>query len=106
MSTLIDRKEQAVSVTDMVRSAKGYLDNLKNGIQDRYVIIRNNSPEAVLVSVERFEDLMDELANLRIESVAHSRMEAFDPSKAISHEDLLNEFRAGTKNENLGSDIP
>ncbi len=43
------------------------------------------------------EALLDELEDLRIEAIARQRLQDFDKSKAISHEDMLKKF--GTKFE-------
>jgi hypothetical protein len=43
MSTLLDRSNQALSVTDLVRSAKEVFERLESGEQDKYVVMRNNA---------------------------------------------------------------
>lgn len=92
MRALLDRSEQAVSVTEVSRSAKAIFDRLCNGKQDKYVVMRNNAPAAVMVSVAVYEALMDELDDLRIEMTARDRLATFDRSKAVSHEEMIKRF--------------
>lgn len=92
MSALIERSDQAISVTDVSRSAKTIFDRLSSGKQQKYVVMRNNSPAAVMLPVEVYESLMDELDDLRIEMTARERVTNFDRTKAISHDEMMKRF--------------
>ncbi len=92
MTALIERSDEAISITEMVRSAKDIINNLESGEHDHFVIMKNNSPAAVLMNIQFYEALLDELEDLRIESIARERIKDFDRSKAISHEDMLKLF--------------
>lgn len=92
MRALLERSEQAVSVTEVSRSAKTIFDRLSSGKQDKYVVMRNNAPAAVMMPVGVYEALMDELDDLRIEMTARDRLANFDRSKAVSHEEMLERF--------------
>ena len=92
MKALLERSEQAVSVTEVSRSAKTIFDRLCSGKQDKYVVMRNNAPAAVMMPVAVYEALMDELDGLRIEMTARDRLATFDRSKAVSHEEMLERF--------------
>ncbi len=61
---------------------------MADGSQDRYVVIRDNRPMAVLLPTDRYEALMDELADMRIEATARDRIATFDPDKALTLEQL------------------
>lgn len=74
MSALLSRVDQAVSITDISRSAKKYFDNLITGEQDRYVVMRNNAPAAVMLGVAEYEQLVEELDDLRVELIALERL--------------------------------
>lgn len=94
MSMLLSRADQAVSVTDIARSAKKYFDRLISGEQDRYVVMRNNAPAAVMLSVAEYEQLMDELTDLKIDRIAAARLAALSPEdELVSHEDMLAHFK-------------
>jgi antitoxin StbD len=95
MRALLERSDQAVSVTEVSRSAKTIFDRLSSGKQDKYVVMRNNAPAAVMLPVQVYEALMDELDDLRIEMAARDRLATFDRSKAVSHEEMLKRFGDG-----------
>lgn len=92
MSTLLDRSSQALSVTDLVRSAKEVFERLESGEQDKYVVMRNNAPAAVMMPVAAYEALIDEIEDLRIEAVARERLQSFDRKKAIPHAEMTKRF--------------
>lgn len=92
MSTLLDRSSQALSVTDLVRSAKEVFERLESGEQDKYVVMRNNAPAAVMMPVAAYEALIDEIEDLRIEAVARERLQSFDRKKAIPHTEMMKRF--------------
>lgn len=92
MTALIERSDEAISITNMIRSTKNIIDKLVSGKQDHYVIMKNNSPAAVLLNIQSYEALLDELEDLRIESVARKRLQDFDKSKSISHENMVKKF--------------
>jgi len=92
MGSLMERSDQAISVTEVSRSAKAIFDKLLKGKQDRYIVMKNNVPAAVLLPVDAYEAIMDELEDLRIEAVARERIQTFDPAKAITHEEMMIRF--------------
>jgi antitoxin StbD len=92
MTALIERSDETLSITEMVRSSKEIMDKLASGKHDRYVILKNNSPTAVLLNIQAYEDLLDELEDLRIEAIAQHRLQDFNKSKALSHEEMLKKF--------------
>jgi antitoxin StbD len=92
MKALLDRSDQAVSVTEVSRSAKIIFDRLCSGKQEKYVVMRNNAPAAVMMPVSVYEALMDELDELRIDLTARDRLRTFDRAKAVSHEEMLLRF--------------
>jgi antitoxin StbD len=92
MGNLMERSDQAVSVTEVSRSAKAIFDKLAKGKQDKCVVMKNNMPVAVMLPVDSYEAIMDELEDLRIEAVARERIRTFDPDKAVSHEEMMMRF--------------
>jgi antitoxin StbD len=94
---LLDRSDQAISSTDLQKNTREILDRLTQGKQDRYVVMRDNKPAAVLLPTKMYEALMDELADLRIEAIALERIATFDPEKALSTEQLKQALGLGDK---------
>jgi antitoxin StbD len=92
MNSLLERSDQAISVTEVSRSAKIIFDRLCSGKQEKYVVMRNNAPAAVMMPVSVYEAMMDELDDLHIQLTARDRLQTFDRAKAISHEEMLKRF--------------
>ena len=86
------RTNETISVTDIQRRAKEVFERIERGEQDRFVVLKNNQIAAVLLSSYRYEALIDELEDLRIDAIAAERMDTFDPAKAITHEEMLTRF--------------
>src|SRR5437879_1608543 len=92
MAALLERASQAVSITQVSRSAKKILKKLASGQEERLVVLKNNTPAAVLLSIGSFEALMDELDELRILTIARERLNTFDRKKAISHNEMMKRY--------------
>jgi antitoxin StbD len=71
---LLNHSNQAVSATDLQKKTKELLDRISLGVDDHLVVMRDNRPTAVMMGTERYEAMMDELADLRVEAVARARM--------------------------------
>ncbi len=98
MASLMEKASQAVSITQVSRSAKEILEKLTRGGQDRFVVLKNNAPAAVLLSVPAFEALMDELDDLRVEATARARRRTLRRGRTLSHKQMMRRFgrsRAG-----------
>lgn len=94
MAALLERADQAVSVTTMVRSFSARLKEVSSRATDRLVIFKDNEPAAVIVNVDAYQEMLDELEDLRIEAIAHERMSTFDKGKAISLGDMKARYAA------------
>ncbi len=92
MTALVRRSDETISITEVVRSTKNVINKLVSGERNRYVIMKNNSPAAVLLNIHAYESLLDELEDLRIEDVVRNRLQDFDSSQMISHEDMMKKF--------------
>lgn len=93
------RTNETISVTDIQRRAKEVFERIESGEQEKYVVLKNNEIAAVLLPAGRYEALMDELEDLRIDAIAAERAATFDPTKAITHEEMLARFGAGSQVE-------
>ena len=56
------------------------------------VVMKNNMPECVLLSPEEYIRLLDEVNDARLLAEAQKRMEHFDLSRAVSHEEADREL--------------
>ena len=89
---LIERAEDILNSTDLSRRTKAVLDRLASGAGHKLVVMRDNKPTAVLLSIAEYEAQMDELEDLRMEALAAQRLRDFDPDTAIPHAELAAEF--------------
>lgn len=89
---LLDRADQAISSTELQKSARLLLDRIADGRQDRYVVIRDNRPTAVMLSTASYEALMAELEDLRIEAIARNRLSTITQLESVSHAEMLARF--------------
>ena len=71
---LLNRANQAISATDLQKKTRELLDRISSGEEDHFVVMRDNRPTAVIMATDRYEAMMDELADLRIAEVARSRL--------------------------------
>lgn len=92
MSALLDRAEQAVSATAMVRNFGARLKEVTSGAVTHLVIIKDNEPAAVLVGVEAYQALQDELEDLRAEIRAFELLTTLDQGNRVSLEDMEARF--------------
>lgn len=93
MPALLARAEQAVSATAMARTFGARLKEVTSGDATHLVIFKDNEPAAVLVGVEAYQALQDELEDLRAERLASERMLTLDEGKTVSLEDMEARFR-------------
>lgn len=93
MVSLLEKASQAISITKVSRSAKEILQKLRTGKEDRIVILKNNTPAAVMLSVEAFEALMSEREDRRIDAVARRRLRTLRSVRTISHREMMKRFK-------------
>ena len=56
------------------------------------IVIKNNKPACILLSPERYSELMEMVSDVLLYEEAEKRMAAHDPKKDISHADMLREL--------------
>lgn len=62
---ILERSDQAISTTDLQRKGKALLDQLQSGEQDKFVVMRENKPAVVMLSIASYEALLQELSKVR-----------------------------------------
>lgn len=60
--------------------------------QGSKVVMKNNTPECVLLSPEEYLHLMDEVNDAKLAALAAERMQHFDPAAAISAEEVYRSY--------------
>ena len=56
------------------------------------VVIKNNVPECVLLSPQDYLDLMEEVENARLLSLANRRLQNYDPATVSSLDEVIDKF--------------
>lgn len=93
MTALLNRAEQAVSATAMVRGFSARLKDVTSGDISHLVIFKDNEPAAVLVGIDAYQSLQDELEDLRSELLAIERLPSLDNDVTVSLEEMEARFK-------------
>ena len=88
MTELLEHADQAISLTALVRGFSARLTEISSRGTERLVIFKNNQPAAVIINVEAYQEMLDELDDLRIEVAVLERLTGFDETSAIDHDDM------------------
>ncbi|BBO88574.1 type II toxin-antitoxin system Phd/YefM family antitoxin [Desulfosarcina ovata] len=83
-----------ISATTLSKKTSATLDTLANGDKDKVIVLKNNAPKAVLLSMECYEAMQQEMEDLRLTALALARLDSFDPKKALSHDYMKGKFGA------------
>ena len=86
------QKKDYLSATALSKKTAATLESLEKGESEKLIILKNNTPKAVLLSMECYEALEEELEDLRLTALALARLQTFDPKDAISHHDMMEKF--------------
>lgn len=81
-----------LSSTYLAKHTAATLNSLESGEIDKLVILKNNSPKAILMSFESYETMEEEIEDLRLTALALSRIQTSDPSKVISHKEMMEKY--------------
>lgn len=93
MASLMSRSEQAVSATTMARTFGARLKQVTSGEAIHLVIFKDNEPAAVLIGVDAFQAMQDELEDLRADRLASERLLSLNDENTVSLEDMEARFR-------------
>ena len=86
------RAKDYLSATTLSKKTAATLDLLEDGETQKFIILKNNIPRAVLLSLDAYETMVEEMEDLRLTALALARMQTFCPENAISHEDMMDMF--------------
>jgi antitoxin StbD len=92
MNALMQKATEAISVTDVSREARDIFEKLRSGQRDWFVVRKNSTPIAVILSVRAFAALFDEIDDLRMESVARRRLHLLGRTQTIGHRAMTCRF--------------
>ena len=69
-------------------------DSLEKGKADKFIILKNNTPKAIMLSIDAYEAMQEEIEDLRLASLAFARLKSLQEHEVISHEEMMEKFGA------------
>ena len=84
--------EDYLSATDLSKKTAATLDAMEEGLTDKLIILRNNAPKAVLLSINAYEEMLEEIEDLRLGALALARMKTFNEKESLSHKEIFGKF--------------
>jgi antitoxin StbD len=81
-----------ISATMLSKKTAATLDSLQNDETGKLIILKNNAPKAILLSVEAYEAMKEEMEDLRLATLAFARLKTFRLEKVASHEEMMKQF--------------
>ena len=91
MTNVVSAIKNTVSVTQFNRGMAGKIFSaVKSG--DIKVVMKNNSPECVLISPDEYVRMVEELEDARLLLLALDRLKHDDADKHISREKMMKKF--------------
>ena len=91
MSSVMSAITKTIPISQFNRGLAGKIfeDVKQTGAK---VVIKNNSAECVLLSPEEYENLMDEVYDARLLTIASERLSHFSSSELIPQKELLKQL--------------
>ncbi len=91
MSSVASAIRNTVSITQFNRGLAGQIfDDVKS--HGAKVVMKNNSPECVLISPHEYLKMIDELEDARLFTIANERLAHFNPDTLIPEEKVWEEL--------------
>ena len=84
--------DQYLSATDLSKKTAATIDSLEKGEAEKLIILKNNAPKAVLLSIEAYQAMEEEMEDLRLTALAFARLQSFQEEDAIPHEKMMEKF--------------
>ena len=81
-----------LSATALSKNTAATLASLESGEVEKLIILKNNSPKAILVSIDAYEIMEEEIEDLRLTALALARLQTFQLETALSHKDMMEIF--------------
>ena len=87
------QKENFLSATALSKRTSATLDSLEKGDAEKLIILKNNSPKAILLSMAAYTAMEEEIEDLRLASLGHIRLNSFQKEEAVSHQTMMKKFK-------------
>jgi len=84
--------KEYLSATALSKKTSITLEALESGETEKLIILKNNAPMAVLLSMEAYEALEEEVEDLRLATLALARLHTFKEKESLSHDAMMDKF--------------
>ncbi len=81
-----------LSSTQLSKKTAAAFNSIEDRGIDKLIILKNNSPKAILLSFESYEAMEEEIEDLRLTPLALSRIQNFNPEETISHKEMMDKY--------------
>lgn len=86
------RPTDYLSATALSKRTSATLEAIEKGDAEKWIVLKNNSPKAVLLSMEAYEAMEEEMEDLRLTALALARLQTYDRKKALPHDYVWEKF--------------
>ncbi len=86
------RIKNYLSSTQLSKNTAATLNSIETGETDKLIILKNNCPKAILMSFDAYEAMEEEIEDLRLTSLALSRIQNFNPEETITHQEMMDKY--------------
>jgi len=84
--------EKIISVSELGRGkASKIIKNIELN-NDSYIIVKNNKPKAVIMSVDEYKEMIEAQEKLELLLLSAKRLQTTNQSDYIDYDDILKEF--------------
>ena len=88
------RIDNYLSATTLSKKTAATLDNLEKSDSGEIIILKNNTPKAILLSIDAYTAMQEEIEDLRLAALGLARLSTFAADGTISHQEMMKKFDA------------
>jgi prevent-host-death family protein len=89
---LSEALEKIISVSELGRGKASKIINNIESNNDSYIIVKNNKPKAVIMSVDEYKEMVEVREKLELLLLSIKRLQSTDPSDYVDYDAVLKEF--------------
>lgn len=84
--------ENYLSATELSKKTAATLESLEQSDSGEIIILKNNTPKAILLSIDAYSAMQEEIEDLRLAALGFARLSTFAANETISHQDMMKKF--------------
>jgi len=84
--------EKIISVSELGRGKASKIINNIELNNDSYIIVKNNKPKAVIMSVDEYKEMIEAQEKLELLLLSAKRLQTTHQSDCVDYDDILKEF--------------